>query len=272
MSLPAPLQVHASFSSFTEALKSGTHLAVVAHPDDIEILAGHAISQCYQNQNQHLVGVVVTDGAGAPHGPDAPSNLAAQRLAEQKQAAELGEYATTLTLNYKSQDIKPGPCPELLSQLLTLLQTCQPQAIYTHSLFDRHSTHQAVALHLVKILRQLRFSGQVYGVEVWGSLEWLPELHRVALPIERPQLIKKLIACHRSQTQGKNYEDATLARMQANATFWQADQLDKTRHLLWAQDLSGLVNESPLHLSKYLEQIYDRSRMDLSQEMFAWMS
>ena len=53
-------------TDLTTALKRTTHLAIAAHPDDIEILAFHGISECYQRNDRWFSGITVTDGSGSP--------------------------------------------------------------------------------------------------------------------------------------------------------------------------------------------------------------
>ena len=49
-----------------EALARTTHIGIVAHPDDLEILAWPAIRDCFGRTDRWFSGIVVADGAGAP--------------------------------------------------------------------------------------------------------------------------------------------------------------------------------------------------------------
>lgn len=271
MHLPKPIQIQSQFRDLQEALRAATHLAVVAHPDDLEILASPGISDCYALADKHFIGIVVTDGAGAPRLEGAAEDLIRKRQLEQKRAAELGAYGATVMLNHPSQSLKPGPNTSFVEQLKELFSLCCPQYIYTHSLFDRHLTHQAVSVHLLKVLRELEYKGPVYGVEVWGSLDWLPDSLRVALPVSKPDLVERLISCHQSQLAVKNYAKATLGRMLANATFWESDRLDQYSHLLWAENLGEAITKTHLSLSKYKETIVSSKSNTDSRGMWTWL-
>jgi LmbE family N-acetylglucosaminyl deacetylase len=79
------------------ALGRTTHLCVVAHQDDIEIMAYAGIADCWERDDRHFSGVVVTDGAGSPRaGPYAGMSdveMRQVRRDEQRRAAELGRYS-----------------------------------------------------------------------------------------------------------------------------------------------------------------------------------
>lgn len=54
------------FNPSDKPLSHTTHLAIAAHQDDIEIMAGGPILDCYGKYEKWFTGVVVTDGAGSP--------------------------------------------------------------------------------------------------------------------------------------------------------------------------------------------------------------
>ena len=49
----------------SEALARTTHLAIGAHPDDLEIMAIDGILGCFRQPDRWFAGVVVTDGRGS---------------------------------------------------------------------------------------------------------------------------------------------------------------------------------------------------------------
>ena len=77
-----------------QALARTTHLCVVAHQDDIEIMAHAGIAECYGRADKHFTGVVVTSGAGSPRSGRfaAMTDVEMQKVRrdEQRQAAALG--------------------------------------------------------------------------------------------------------------------------------------------------------------------------------------
>ena len=42
-----------------------THMAIVAHPDDNEIMAFHGTLECFGRDDRRFTGVSVTNGAGS---------------------------------------------------------------------------------------------------------------------------------------------------------------------------------------------------------------
>ncbi|MEK7704046.1 MAG: PIG-L family deacetylase, partial [Myxococcota bacterium] len=211
-----------------EALARTTHLGIGAHPDDLEIMTWHGIAHCYANEANWFSGVVVTTGAAGPRRDEETATtddraLVAQRLAEQTRAAELGDYAALAYLGYESDDIKQPGVASVGEDLDTLLAAMRPDVVYTHSPFDTHASHVAVLAHVVEAVRRLPAPDQpqaLYGCEVWGGLDWLPERYKMRFDVSaRAALNTELVALHASQVAGgKRYDLATLGRKQAHAT------------------------------------------------------
>src|SRR5947207_6189900 len=91
----------------SDALARTTHLAIGAHPDDLEIMALEGILDCYTRPDRWFCGVVVTDGAGSartgPYARFTDEEMRAIRRQEQKKAAIVGEYGAQVMLDYTSQ-------------------------------------------------------------------------------------------------------------------------------------------------------------------------
>lgn len=232
-----------------DALRRGGSLGVVAHADDLEILGYHGILTAYRDPNAAFVGVVVTNGAGSVRAgryaeldQDA---LVEQRRMEQRRAAEIGRYAAVTQLGHPSDALKLLDDRRIDDELLELFRIVRPRVLYTHNLFDRHPSHLAVTLRVLRVLRGLPESErpeQVLGVEVWGDLDWLPAAARVELPVGgEPELEAALLRTFDSQLAAKRYDLATVGRRLAHATFAASDQADATDRLLLALDLGPLV-------------------------------
>src|SRR5688500_12400422 len=93
-----------------DALARTTDLGVVAHPDDLEILAQPGILECFGRQDRWFCGVVVTDGAGSPRsGPYADvsdRDMVEIRRHEQRKAAVVGEYGAAVMVGVPSAEVK----------------------------------------------------------------------------------------------------------------------------------------------------------------------
>ena len=214
------------------SLDNTTHLAIGAHADDIEFFAFHGILSCYDNKEKNFSGITMTSGGGSPRaGKYASMNdeeMIRIRLEEQIEAARIGKYHAQIQLGHPSSMIKNLKESLATDELIYLLKACKPEVIYTHSLSDRHDTHIAVTLRVIHAVRAAKISlKSFWGCEVWGSLDWLPQRHPLAVS-ENEDLAIKLCAVHKSQIEGgKRYDLATIGRRRANATFYESHQTDK---------------------------------------------
>lgn len=237
-----------------------THLGVGAHPDDLEIMAGHGIEQCLKQPESHFLGVICTTGGGSARSGEfsqtTDQEMVYLREQEQISSAKMGRYLGVIGLNFDSSQIKKDWNIEFLNDLQEIILSTKPQYIYTHNLADKHQTHIAVTTHVIEALRQTQYMPQaLWGCEVWRGLDWLNDQEKKLLPIEDPKLIKKLVDCHKSQTLGgKSYSEATVGRMQANATFFESHQVDTHKHQVFAMDLLPLVKSPSLSFLDYIDQ------------------
>ncbi|MEM1222808.1 MAG: PIG-L family deacetylase [Verrucomicrobiota bacterium] len=256
--------------SKAEAQARCSHLAIGAHQDDLEFMAYHGISVCYEEENSWFGGIVCTDGSGSSragkyaHYTDA--EMSVTRAEEQRQAARLGKYSFVDQLGWPSSAVKEAASRQsLIDQLeATFLQT-QPDLIYTHNPADKHLTHVAVCLAVIEAIRRMppySRPKQVYGCEVWRDLDWLPDDEKVALDVSAyPDLAEKLNACFDSQIAGgKNYGEAVIGRRRANATFYSSHSVDQVDQLWFAMDLTPLSQNEELEIKEFVEEKLERFR------------
>jgi len=243
-----------------QALARTTHLAIGAHQDDLEIMAADGILQCFQRSERWFTGIVVTDGAGSPRADlyrDLTDEAMRQvRASEQRKAAVVGEYAAVVQLGYPSAAAKDRADDRPVEDLGRLLQAVRPEVVYTHNLADKHPTHVGVALKAIAALRTLPAADrprQVYGCEVWRSLDWLPEADRVAFDLSgRDGLQLALLGVFDSQISGgKRYDLATMARRRANATYAESHAVDAATGVAYAMDLMPLVEDPTADITAY---------------------
>ena len=262
--------------TLSQALSRTTHLAIAAHPDDIEIIGFHGISRCYQVADQWFTGIVVTDGSGSPRGAPfqaySDAEMIAARVEEQQQAAKLGEYSAVLQLGFCSDEVKGRINLSLVEYLSVQLALAQPDTLYLHNLADRHDTHIGVCIHALEALRKLPKAirpESVYGIEVWRNLDWLPEEHRIRLDVSaHTDLFNKLIRVFESQIGGgKRYEQALPGRQSANATFDQSHVVDQSSAITLAMDLSGLVQNEHIAYSDFMEAVFCDFTTDVIQRI-----
>lgn len=246
-----------------EALARITHLGIGAHPDDLELLAGHAILECYQKPDRSFAGVTCTDGADSPRGGAyanrGADEIKAIRRQEQQQAAKAGAYGALIQLDYPSRDVQDRKNPALEQDLLSIMEACRPQAVYSHNPADTHDTHVAVIATLIRAVRWMNPEERpqkLYGCEVWRGLDWLDDKEKIRLDLHDAEpLLPSLLREYRSQIDGgKRYDAALLGRLRSNATFQDARAVDQAKLLLFAMDLTPLIRENTMDLADFVAE------------------
>jgi LmbE family N-acetylglucosaminyl deacetylase len=258
------------------ALARTTHLCVSAHQDDIEIMAYHGVAECFGHADQWFTGVVASDGAGSPraglYGGYTDDQMKKVRIAEQRKAAYVGEYACQIQLGHPTSEVKNAKETGLVEDLKRIFRIARPRHVYLHNLADKHDTHVAVALRAIAALRSLAGEfrpRKVYGCEVWRDLDWLPDEDKLPLPVSaRSNIAAALVGVFDSQvTGGKRYDLATAGRRLAHATYYAAHGVDEETALNFAMDLTPLVDDPGLPISDYVLAFVDRLRADIQKRL-----
>jgi LmbE family N-acetylglucosaminyl deacetylase len=258
------------------ALARTTHLAIVAHQDDIEILAYHGIAECFGRPDKWFTGVVVTNGAGSPrsgiYGDYTDEQMQKVRIVEQRKAAFVGEYSLQVQLGYPSSVVKDPGRPDVVDDLLAIFTGARAETVYLHNFADKHDTHIGVALRSIAALRKLPAElrpKHVYGCEVWRDLDWMVDDSKVVLPVsERPNLAASLIGVFDSQISGgKRYDLASAGRRLANATYHASHATDAETALSFAMDLTPLVNDPDLDVTQYVTGYIDSFKSDVESRI-----
>lgn len=234
-----------------KALQKTTDLCICAHQDDIEIMAYGPISSCYGQPARHFTGVVVTDGGGSPrtgvYASYSDDEMKVVRVTEQKTAAQIGRYLAQIFLAYPSGEVKASANCVLIDELKELILTCQPETLYTHNLADKHDTHVAVCLNVIRALREIppeKRPKKIETMEVWRSLDWLCDEDKLVHDTGAfPNLSSALIGVYDSQISGgKRYDLASQGRRLANATFFASHAVDEYDAISFGLDITELVN------------------------------
>lgn len=254
-----------------EALSRTTHLAVGAHPDDVELIGYPGILECFGRSDRWFTGVVTTDGSGSPRGGAyaacSDEQMRGIRRREQKKAAMVGEYAAVGFLDYSSAGLKEPSEAKVVGDLEALLTLTRPTVVYTHNLADRHDTHVATALRVVDACRRLEPAArpkQLLGGEVWRDLDWLSEGDKVILDVSgHENLGGALLGVFDSQMEGKRYDVAALGRRRAHATFHQSHGIEPATGLAFAMDLTPLVEDVSLDPAAHVAAILGRFVADV---------
>ena len=259
------------------ALSRTTDLCIGAHQDDIEIMAYAPIVQCYGNPEKWFTGVVVTDGGGAPrsgiYADYTDDDMKVVRAEEQKMAATIGRYAAQFLLHYKSGDVKKPDNPVLIHELRDIILACGPEMIYTHNLADKHDTHVAVTLNVLRALRLIppeQRPKKVISMEVWRCLDWLRDEDKVPFDTgAHPNLAAALLGVYDSQIAGgKRYDLAAIGRRLANATFFASHGVDESDSLAFGLDITALVErdiDPAAFINGYIQSFKDEVNVRIAK-------
>ena len=256
-----------------EALQRTTVLGIGAHPDDLEIGMTAAILSCVGRTDRWFTGVTCTDGGGSPQlGPAIlePAELVDVRRHEQRVAARVGGYGAQIQFGYPTAFVRGRVGRDTLAhRLAALIEVCRPEAVFTHSLADRHTTHVGVTLAVIdacRVISDERRPRHIIGVEIWGSLDWLAPEDRVVLPVDDPtDVAPLLIESFTSQVATKPYAKATRGRWIANATFDESHEPPAHHAAALAMDLSGLVASPDLDARAFLRGLIVRSNSAMEE-------
>lgn len=248
------------------ALERTTHLCISAHQDDIEIMAYSGILDCFGRDDKWFAGAVMTNGSGSPRSGIYESytndRMMEVRRREQKKAACVGEYGAQVLYEFSSADVKNPNETAVVAELKELIEKTKPQIIYTHNPADKHETHVAVVMRVIAALREMEYKPQkLYGCECWRNLDWMPDEDKVKFNTEgHSNLENALLGVFDSQIAGgKRYDLATAGRRLANATFSESHSVDNAASLMYAMDLTPLLNNGQ-SVSEYVLGYIDKFR------------
>ena len=262
-------------SALEQALRRTTHLAVSAHQDDIEIMAASPILECFQQKERWFTGVVVTDGRGSPRdGLYAQYNdeeMRQVRFKEQRKAAIVGEYAAQILLDYPSREVK-GPSRLPVEDLAAILNETCPEIVYTHNLADKHDTHVGVALKVIDAIRSLPMENRpkkLFGCEVWRGLDWMLDSDKVVFDLSRQENLQAaLLGVFDSQISGgKRYDQASLARRHANATYFESHGVDSMTGLSFGIDMTTLILDDEKEPAAFIQDFIQRFTQDVTDRL-----
>ena len=259
-----------------DALERITHLGIGAHQDDLELMAFHGIAACYAKQDLWFGGITCTNGSGSSrsgiYAKYTDAQMMAARRREQEAAAVVGGYGVMIQLDYPSSSVKSAVGSSLKDDLKLLLSRMHPQVVYTHNPADKHDTHIGTVVAALQAMRELprgQRPSQVWGCEVWRSLDWLPDSDKVLMDVSgRDNLAAALNGIYDSQIAGgKRYDTATIGRRSANATFFESHETDKTTQLIFGMDLSPLVADESKDILEYVAGFVRKMEHEIREKL-----
>jgi LmbE family N-acetylglucosaminyl deacetylase len=250
-----------------EGLARTTHMAIGAHQDDLEIMAFDGILKCFQRDDKWFCGVVVTNGSGSPrddlYKDYTDEEMQVVRRKEQKKAAVVGEYAAQVLLDYPSSAVTDGSGKAPVEDLAKLLKVAKPEVVYTHNLADKHDTHVGVVLRVIEAIRRLSAEERpqrLYGCEVWRDLDWMVDADKVVFEVSAHENLQAaLLGVFDSQIcGGKQYDLATMGRRRANATYYASHSTDVATGMIFAMDLTPLIEGPDVSIRAYVREFTER--------------
>ena len=259
-----------------EALLRTTHLGIGAHQDDLEIMALAGILECFQREDRWFCGVVVTNGSGSPredlYKDYTDDEMRLVRRKEQKKAAIVGEYGAQILLDYPSSAVKGADKNAVIDDLVQVFQAAKPDVVYSHNLADKHDTHVGVTLRVIEAIRNLdekERPKKVYGCEVWRDLDWIADQDKVTFDVSAHENLQAaLLGVFDSQISGgKRYDLATMGRRRANATYFESHGADVVTGMIYAMDLTPLVEDPDLNIQEFLEGFIERTTRDIQERI-----
>jgi LmbE family N-acetylglucosaminyl deacetylase len=255
-----------------KALSRTTHMAIGAHPDDIEMMAIDGILKCFQRDDMWFTGVVVTNGRGSPrdglYKDYTDEEMRVVRAVEQKKAAILGEYAAQVLLDYPSTVVKDNKNKDPVEDLTQVIEISLPSIVYTHNLADKHDTHVAVSLKVIEAIRELPVENRplkLFACEAWRDLDWMPDEDKVVFDCsDHEHLQSALLGVFDSQISGgKRYDLATMGRRRANATYNASQHTDSATGMVYAMDLTPLIIDPSIDIPTHIQEYVERFRKDV---------
>jgi len=253
-----------------------THLAIGAHQDDLEIMAFHGISECFDNPDMHFTGVVCTDGSGSartgPFSKYSDEEMRDTRILEQERAAEVGRYNAMIQLLQPSETVKDPANHPLQQDLAQILNIAKPSILYIHNPADKHETHIAVFVESIRAIRELPQEARpdrVLGCEVWRGLDWMLDTDKIALGFgNHAPLADELVDIFKSQISGgKRYDLASRGRRLANATYHRSHEVDAEDGIWFAMDLTPLSRDDTLDILDYTMSFLERFENDVRENL-----
>ncbi len=257
------------------AISRTTLMGIGCHQDDLEIMAYHGILDCFGNPDRWFAGVTITNGSGSARNgfyeKFTDEQMMTIRREEQKKAAYVGEYGVQILLDYPSSEVKDASNPDTTDDLRDILDAARPEVVYAHNFADKHDTHVACAGRVIQAIRALdpdARPAKVLGCEVWRDLDWMIEEDKVAMDVAAHEsLAAGLLGVFDSQNcGGKRYDLATSGRRRAHATYHATHDVDETEGLIFAMDLTPLIEDESLsirehvaaHMARFADEVADR--------------
>ncbi len=266
------MEIYKPKDSNTKPVKN---IVIAAHKDDGEMIGIKAIDDSFK-KDESLVMIVLTNGSGCPRIGEYESvsdeDMVEIRTAEQKRASEIGRYNKLYLLEHSSKLVQEQD--KIIKQELVNILKLYPDVeyIYIHNPFDKHKTHVTSCEISIEAIKEAYSNGclpnlkKVLGVEVWRSLDWLPDEYKSIIDTSGSEFISQnIMSVFVSQNLSKKYDEAILARRLANATFDSSHENNALASLTYAIDLMDVIVDVNKKLPDLLTEILELFEKNIKQ-------
>lgn len=254
------------------ALARVTRVIVGAHQDDVEFMGFPLIRDAYGAAVPTFGAIILTNGAGSPragvYAGCTDAEMQTIRRREQRLAADVGKYAAVVQLQFSSAALRAPDNAAPTEELARVFAAMRPDTVMTHNLADKHDTHVAAALRVVRALRSLPPATRpkrLLGGEIWRGLDWIPDAEKARLDAGgRDALAAALMGVFDSQIAGgKRYDLATFGRRRANATYGDPHAVDDLEQAVYAMDMTPLLLDDTLEPETFVLGFVERFAAEL---------
>ncbi len=251
-------------------------MVVGAHQDDVEFMGFPLILEAYGTGVPSFGAVVMSNGAGSPrsgvYADCTDEEMQAIRFNEQKLAAEIGHYAALVQLRFTSQALRDGSNPLPSDELASVFRAMRPNVVMTHNFADKHNTHVATALQVLRAIRKLPKAERpkkFLGGEIWRSLDWVSDQEKLRLNAGgRDALSAALMGVFDSQIAGgKRYDLGTFGRRRANATYGDSHAVDDLEQVAFAIDMTPLIIDDDLSPEVFMMGFVERFKAEIHETL-----
>lgn len=140
-----------------------------AHADDSEISLGGTIMKYSEQYN--LIKVILSSGEmSSPHLKQ--SYIIGERISESEKISKKMGIKENIYFHLMDGRLNEFSDDEgVINRIIEIIKKYKPQRIFTLTPIDPHTDHRAVNKITMNALKQLRYSCDVYGYEVWNVIK-----------------------------------------------------------------------------------------------------
>ena len=140
-----------------------------AHSDDELIGVGGTILKYSKNFN--IIKVIFSSGEkSSPHLKE--SHIIGERINESEKIGKKTGIKESIYFHLMDSKLQEASEDEgVLNQTKEIIDKYKPAKIFTLTSIDPHPDHRAVNKITMNAMKELRYSGEIYGYEVWNVLK-----------------------------------------------------------------------------------------------------